>query len=358
MTIPLVATNWVDGIGMEVDADAMNDIGVALNASTQGRPRISTITSSATPAINTDNCTQFTITALATAITSMSSGLTGTPHDGQKLILRIKDNQSPQNITWGASWRGIGLTLPTKTIPGGTLYIEAVYNSADSIWDVVVVRKQLLPVQVIGANSAAATSVAIPTHQPGDLILIFAFNNANTTQPTAPAASGTVPNWVNVTANNGTAAPGGGSLSYTGNTCAVAVAQFIATANNHTTGTWTNTTDIAAVVLRGEDTVAAVPYGGIAVSSAPSSTANAVSPSVTLSKADGSSALLYFYAHRNMTSWDSAPAGCTRLTQAASVHGICLNKKNDTTTDGSITQTLTGSSAGIMSAAVEIVAAA
>lgn len=342
MTIPLAATNWVDGIGMEVDADTMNDIGVALNASTQGRPQINTITSSATPAINTDNCTQFTITALATAITSMSSGLTGTPQDGQKLVLRIKDNGIPRAITWGAKWRGIGMSLPVKTTTNGWLYVEAFYNSADSVWDVVVARRQVVPLQIVSSNSAAASSVSLPTHAPGDLILIFAFNNASTALPAAPAASGTVPAWAT-------------SDSGTGNTCSALLASFFATANNHTSGTWTNTSGMVAVVVRNPD--GAAPLGGHTVAAISGSASAAASPTVTPSKTDGTSVLLYFYGHRNMTSWDAAPAGSTRLTQAVSTTGVCCNSKNDTTSDGSITQTLSGSLAGIMGAVVELVTA-
>jgi hypothetical protein len=51
--------------------------------------RIVSITSSATPAINVDVTDLFQITALALDITSMTSGLTGTPKDGQQLWIQI-----------------------------------------------------------------------------------------------------------------------------------------------------------------------------------------------------------------------------------------------------------------------------
>lgn len=305
---------------------------------------VDSITSSAAPAINQSTCHQFNITALATAITSMSSGLTGTPEDGQPIIIRIEDNGTPQSIAWGAKWRPVGTTLPTKTIPGSTIYVEARYNNAHSVWDVEMVRKQIIPVQIVGANSAAASSVTIPAHQAGDLIVIFAFNNASTTTPAPPAASGTVPAWALID-------------TMAASTCSPATYYFVATANNHTSGTWTNTADMIAVVLRGEDIVAATPYGGHAVGNGSASSSAAFSPSVTMSKTDGTSVLLYFYGHRTVTAWSAAPTGCTQQTQIASTGGVVCNSKNDTTSDGSITQNLTASSSGWASCVVEVVAA-
>lgn len=63
-------------------------------------PRITTITSSATPTINTDNCDAVTITALATNITSMTSSLSGTPNNFDKLIIRFKDDGTARTISW------------------------------------------------------------------------------------------------------------------------------------------------------------------------------------------------------------------------------------------------------------------
>lgn len=98
-------------------------------------PRINTTASSATPAINTDTTDMFTITALAVAITSMSSGLTGTPLNGQRLLIRIKDNGTARAITWGASFGSSGIaTLPTTTVVGKTHLIGFVYDSVAALW--------------------------------------------------------------------------------------------------------------------------------------------------------------------------------------------------------------------------------
>ena len=55
-------------------------------------PRVSTEASAAEPTINTDNVEAHSITALAAAITSMTTNLSGTPTNFQKLIIRILDN--------------------------------------------------------------------------------------------------------------------------------------------------------------------------------------------------------------------------------------------------------------------------
>lgn len=101
--------------------------------------RVTTITSSATPTINTDNCDAVTITALSTAITSMTTNLTGTPSNFDSLVFRIKDDGSARAITWGASFASRGATLPTTTTAGKVTYVGFFYNSVTSTWDCTAV---------------------------------------------------------------------------------------------------------------------------------------------------------------------------------------------------------------------------
>lgn len=99
---------------------------------------VATITSSATPSIDTDNTALFTITALAVPITSMTSGLSGTPRDGQKLMIRIKDNGTAQTIAWGASFASSGIaTLLATTVINKTHYVGLIWDAAASTWDCV-----------------------------------------------------------------------------------------------------------------------------------------------------------------------------------------------------------------------------
>jgi hypothetical protein len=99
--------------------------------------RITTISSSATPTINTDNCDCVTITALGTAITSMTSSLSGTPNNFDKLIIRVKDDGSARGITWGTGWEAKGVALPTTTVTSKVLTLGFLYDTVTSKWGLV-----------------------------------------------------------------------------------------------------------------------------------------------------------------------------------------------------------------------------
>lgn len=105
-------------------------------------PRVGTTTSSATPTINTDNVDAFSITALATNITSMTTNLSGTPTDFQKLLIRILDNGSARTIAWGASFASKGATLPTTTTANKLLTVGLIYNSVTALWECVAVAEE------------------------------------------------------------------------------------------------------------------------------------------------------------------------------------------------------------------------
>lgn len=106
-------------------------------SNTRVNPRTTTETSSATPTINTDNTDIHTITALATDITSFTTNLSGTPVNGQKLIIRILDDGTSRSITWGASFAARGVDLPTATTISKYLYVGFIYNSTASVWDCI-----------------------------------------------------------------------------------------------------------------------------------------------------------------------------------------------------------------------------
>lgn len=99
--------------------------------------RVGSTTSSATPSINTDDYDAYSITALATAITSMTSGLSGTPTNFQTLIIRIKDNGTARAITWGNSFEARGVALPTTTVISKVLTVGFVYDTVTSKWGCV-----------------------------------------------------------------------------------------------------------------------------------------------------------------------------------------------------------------------------
>lgn len=70
----------------------------------------------------------------------------GTPTDGQRLMLRFEDNGTARGITWTTSsgaYRAVGVTLPTTTSTSKITYVGCVYNSTDLFWDVIAVVTQL-----------------------------------------------------------------------------------------------------------------------------------------------------------------------------------------------------------------------
>jgi hypothetical protein len=87
----------------------------------------------ATPSINTDNVDNFVITGLNTAITSMTTNLTGTPTNGQRLHIAITGTAS-RAITWGASWEASTVALPTTTSGTARLDVDFIWNAATPAW--------------------------------------------------------------------------------------------------------------------------------------------------------------------------------------------------------------------------------
>lgn len=102
--------------------------------------RVGTTASSATPTPTGDSSDVYTITALATNATVAAPS--GTPTDGQKILLRIKDNGTARTLAWNAIYRAIGVTLPTTTVISKTMYLGMIYNAADTKWDVVSVAQE------------------------------------------------------------------------------------------------------------------------------------------------------------------------------------------------------------------------
>lgn len=104
--------------------------------------RVGSTTSSATPTINTDNVDAYSITALAEAITSFTTNLSGTPTNFQKLIIRIKDNGTARAISWGDSFEAKGVALPTTTVISKVLTVGFIYDTVTSKWGCVAVAQQ------------------------------------------------------------------------------------------------------------------------------------------------------------------------------------------------------------------------
>jgi hypothetical protein len=105
-------------------------------------PRSVDIASASTITPTGDTADQYEVTALTTGATIAAPS--GTPTDGQKLILRIKDNGTARALTWtttSGAYRAVGVTLPTTTVLSKVVYIGCVYNAQDTFWDVLAVAQ-------------------------------------------------------------------------------------------------------------------------------------------------------------------------------------------------------------------------
>ncbi len=98
--------------------------------------RVASQASSATPTPNSDTTDVYIVTALAAD--AVFAAPTGTPTDGQRLVIRLKDDGSPRALVYNGIYRPIGVTLPTVTTAGKTIYIEARFNTLDTKWDVIL----------------------------------------------------------------------------------------------------------------------------------------------------------------------------------------------------------------------------
>lgn len=193
--------------------------------------------------------------------------------------------------------------------------------------------------QVTGHAIAQGGTVTLPAHESGDLILIWGYNGArNSTPPGAPAAGGTVPTWTT---------PSGGTFAGFN---AERLVYAVATANNHTSGTFSGGYVILiAVVIRGANNSS--PIGGIATVEDGSGT-TITCPAITLARSDGTSVILGFGGsgdHVNGAGTvNAAPSGFTRLRDLAvgSRNAFC-NQKNVTTSDGASVQSCSSAGWGV-----------
>lgn len=98
-------------------------------------PRLQSTTSTATftPAMNVED--MGIITAQAAALNIANP--TGSPVQGQKYMIRIKDNGTARAITYGTNYRGITGTLPATTVINKTMYLGFVWNSTDTKMDLI-----------------------------------------------------------------------------------------------------------------------------------------------------------------------------------------------------------------------------
>lgn len=123
-----------------------------------------------------------------------------------------------------------------------------------------------VPISYINSGTSAASTITIPTHQVGDLIVIHAANSAASTKPTVPAT------FTSITTTTTTGAFG------------TACGYRIATATTTTSGTWTNADRMMVVVYRGVSAV-----GNTASDANSLANVNMSYPAVTFAVSSGTS---------------------------------------------------------------------
>jgi hypothetical protein len=100
--------------------------------------RVVTDTDDATAVIDTDAYDEYELSAIANAT---EFTLTGTPTDGQTLIVKFKDAGVTKGLTW-TGFTAIGVTLPTDTTAGKWHYVGCKYNSTASAWHTIAVTEE------------------------------------------------------------------------------------------------------------------------------------------------------------------------------------------------------------------------
>ena len=106
-------------------------------------PRVLSITSSATPSVNTDLYDAVSITALAVNMIAPGINVTGSANNFDKLTIRIKDNGVAKGLVWSSSFIEMGVDLPITTTANKVLSVGFIYDSILAKWGCVSLSEQL-----------------------------------------------------------------------------------------------------------------------------------------------------------------------------------------------------------------------
>jgi hypothetical protein len=73
--------------------------------------------------------------------TTVNIGLVGSPVNGQQLTIRMA-TVSGATLNWDPTLRSLGPTLPATSTANKVIFVQAMYNSGASLWDVYLVTVQ------------------------------------------------------------------------------------------------------------------------------------------------------------------------------------------------------------------------
>lgn len=106
-----------------------------VSSTTNTLKKVTTTTSSATPTPTGDSdFNHFSVTALATNATFAAPS--GTPKEGNTLVIRVTPDATPRTLAFNAIYRAVGVTLPSTTVASKAMYFGCIYNSTATKWDV------------------------------------------------------------------------------------------------------------------------------------------------------------------------------------------------------------------------------
>jgi len=121
-------------------------------------PRVYSTATTATLSPNVDNYDIFEITALAGNLTI--NDFSGTPTNGQRVMIRIRDNGTSRTITWLTNMFVARATIPSNvTRPNTWSYFVFQYHSDTSNWEVIEgdgIKNTRIQPRVFSITSAAS----------------------------------------------------------------------------------------------------------------------------------------------------------------------------------------------------------
>jgi hypothetical protein len=133
---------WVDAFPVTIIAVGTTDAQTLTNKRINPRVVAASGTSGNLTIVG-DDTDVYKAEGLTGAITFLQPS--GTPVDGQKLMIRLEDNGTGRSITWSTTsgaFRAVGITLPTTTVSSKVTYVGCIYNATDVFWDVIAVATQ------------------------------------------------------------------------------------------------------------------------------------------------------------------------------------------------------------------------
>lgn len=146
------ATMWADNIADTLavshnddgtlNTDAIDDVATGLDGKqVRLKMRVLADTTQTTLTPDIDSYNVYELSAQATALTIANP--TGTPNDGDVLVLRIKDSGTSRAITYGTDFTNIsGLDSLTATTANKWHVIGAMYNEAVTKWQILSITTE------------------------------------------------------------------------------------------------------------------------------------------------------------------------------------------------------------------------